>query len=81
MRTPDPADVVRRNADRLMALPGVVGVAEGLTDGRPCVLVLVARRTAAIDAGIPPLLEGLPTRIVETGTPEPLGPGEGGTNP
>ncbi len=81
MRTPDPADVVRRNADRLMALPGVVGVAEGLTDGRPCVLVLVARRTAAIDAGIPPLLEGLPTRVVETGTPEPLRRGEGGTLP
>jgi hypothetical protein len=81
MPAPDPADVVRRHADRLMAVSGVVGVAEGAAGGRPCVLVLVARRTAAIVADIPQWLDGLPTRIVETGTPEALEPPEGGTLP
>ncbi len=39
-------------------------------DDRPCVLVLVTSCTTEIAAGIPQLLDGLPTRIVETGTPE-----------
>jgi hypothetical protein len=81
MRIPDPDDVVRRHANRLMALPGVVGIAEGMTDDHPCVLVLVARHTAAVAAAIPQLLEGLPTRIVEIGTPEALESSEGGTLP
>lgn len=80
MAAPDPAEVVRHYAEPLMALPGVVAVAEGRCDGRPCVVVLVARRTAAVVAGIPHLLDGLPTRIVETGTPEALDSGEGGTH-
>jgi hypothetical protein len=62
--------VIRRHADRLLAVPGVVGLAEGTMDDGPCVLVLVTSRTTEIAAGIPQLLEGLPTRIVETGTPE-----------
>jgi hypothetical protein len=48
----------------------VVGVGEGTLDGRPCVVVFVTRRSDAVLAGIPQLLEGLPTRIVETGMPE-----------
>ena len=64
--------MIRRHADRLLAVPGVVGLAEGTMDDRPCVLVLVISRTTEIAAGIPQLLEGLPTRIVETGTPEAI---------
>jgi hypothetical protein len=70
MSLPDPTAAVRRHVERLMALPGVVGVAEGSRDGRPCVLVLVERRTAETIAGIPDMLEGLATVILETGTPE-----------
>jgi hypothetical protein len=81
MAAPDLAEVVRRHTERLMALAGVVGVAEGRADGRPCVVVLVESRPAAAAAGIPHLLDGFPTRIVETGTPEALQRGEGGTPP
>ena len=63
-----------------MAVPGVVGVAESAAEGEPCVLVLVVRRTPGIVAGIPPRLDGFPTRIVETGTPEALGRFHGGTH-
>ena len=74
MATPDPADVIRRHAPALMAIPDVVGTGEGALDGRPCVVVFVSRRTDTIVARIPQLLEGLPTRIVETGTPEAFEP-------
>jgi hypothetical protein len=70
---PDPAGVVRRHAERLMALPGVIGVAEGSRDGSPCVLVLVERRSAETIAGIPARIEGLPTSLVQTGAPEAFG--------
>lgn len=56
-----------------MQLPGVVGTAEGTREGRPCVLVLVAHRSSARESGIPAELEGVPVRIVESGTPGALG--------
>jgi hypothetical protein len=64
------ADILRRHSERLLTLPGVVGTAEGTCDGRPCVLVLVGHRTSATDMAIPDELEGVPLRIVETGSPE-----------
>jgi hypothetical protein len=74
----DPAEVVRRHTEPLMALPGVVGVGEGRIDNHPCVVVLVASPSVAIGA-IPHLLDGLPVRVVETGTPEALEHGLDGT--
>ena len=53
-----------------MAVPGVVGTAEGEHGGRACVLVLVARRTSAILTAVPHDLDGVPVEIVETGAPE-----------
>ena len=70
MGNPSVADVLRRHAERLMAMPGVVGTAEGIRGGRSCVLVLTGRRTSATDAAVPSELEGIPVWIVETGTPE-----------
>jgi hypothetical protein len=70
MQDPSVADVLRRHAERLMAVPGVVGTAEGEHGGRACVLVLVGRRTAAILAAIPDELEGVRVEIIETGAPE-----------
>ena len=81
MAPPDLPGVVRRYTEQLMALPGVVGVAEGRAGGRPCVVVLVASRRAAAAQGVPHLLDGFPTRIVETGTPGALQWGEDGTDP
>jgi hypothetical protein len=64
------ADVLRRHSQALLALPGVIGTAEGTCEGRACVLVLVAAGTSATHTAIPTELEGIPLRIVETGTPE-----------
>jgi hypothetical protein len=54
-------------ADRVMALPGVVGVAIGQCDGEPCIKVLVAARTADLAGKIPARFKGYAVAIDETG--------------
>ena len=67
-------EVLRTHSDRLMALPGVTGVAEGANaEGSPCLLVLVVRRTAALEAAVPSCLEGHPVELWETGELEARG--------
>jgi hypothetical protein len=61
------AQVLERHADRLMALPGVVGTAEGSSGGRPCILVLVERLAPSLRREIPAELDGVPLEIRETG--------------
>ena len=61
------ADVLREHTDSLMALPGVVGTAQGELDGKPCVMVLVVELTDELKAQIPEELDGYPVVISETG--------------
>ena len=56
-----------RHTDSLMALPGVVGVAQEESDGKPAINVLVVRRTPNLDARLPRVLDGFPVVVVETG--------------
>lgn len=50
-----------------MAVPGVVGVAEGVCGGTPCIKVLVTHRTPELARRIPAKLEGHLVEIRETG--------------
>ena len=59
--------VLERHAQRLVSLPGVVGVAEGETEGRPCITVYVAEKTADVVGQIPSELEGWPVVVRESG--------------
>ena len=59
--------VLREHTDSLMAIPGVIGTAESLHEGAPCVMVLVARLTENLKRAIPDELEGYPVVISETG--------------
>ena len=60
--------VLAAHTPSLMAIPGVVGTAEGrLADGRACVLVLASRLTPELRARVPRQLEGWPVRLEETG--------------
>lgn len=47
----------------LLSVPGVVGIAEGEADGRPCLVVLVERPLP----GLPTELAGYPVRVRESG--------------
>ncbi len=60
--------------DRLMALPGVVGTAIGECKGKPCIQVLVLKKTPDLSRSIPPTLEGFPVVVVETGEIRALDP-------
>jgi len=72
---PSIEEAQRDLADRVMALPGVVGVAIGECDGEPCIKVLVAAGTAELAAKIPARFKGHRVVIDETGeirAPRPL---------
>ncbi len=67
------ADVIRDSTEALLAIPGVVGLYEAtLEDGRPCLKVMVAKRTRALERRIPREIEGYPVRLDETGVIRPL---------
>ena len=81
--------VQKRHADRLMAIPDVVGTAVGLTaDGQPAIKVYTK---AAAMAGIPDTLDGVPVEVEITGeflalptakkSSSPAAKGQGGIDP
>ena len=59
--------VLAAHTDRLMAIPGVLGVGQGEVAGRPAVQVLVEHDTPALRALLPDSLEGYQVQVVETG--------------
>ena len=61
--------VMDEHVDDLMSKTGVVGVAIGeLSDGRPCLKILVVRADDKLKKQIPAQLGGFPVEIEETGT-------------
>ena len=60
-------EVLKEHTDELMAIPGVVGTAQGLCDGNPCIKVYVVKKTRELQETIPTTLEGYPVSIQETG--------------
>lgn len=59
--------VLKDHTEELMALPGIVGTAQGLCAGKPCIKVFVSKRTPTLDSKIPGELEGYPVEVDETG--------------
>ncbi|HYF39824.1 MAG TPA: hypothetical protein VD930_09060 [Gemmatimonadales bacterium] len=69
-RAPPPANitqVLERHTDSLMRIPGVVGTAEGLCAGRPCVLVFVKQNTPEVRKAIPERIDGFEVELRESG--------------
>lgn len=59
---------LERHAPRLLALPGVAGVAEGESGGRSCIVVYVAAPVGeATAAALPAELDGWPVVVRESG--------------
>jgi len=56
-----------RLAERVMHLPGVVGLAIGLCGEKPCFKVYVVQRTDSLVAKIPTTFEDYAVEIVESG--------------
>jgi hypothetical protein len=59
---------LQQHTAALMSLPGVVGTAQSLCDGQPCIKVFVVQSTPALEQQIRHILAGYPVAIQETGT-------------
>ncbi len=59
--------VLREHTDGLMALPGVVGTAQGECGGRPCIKVFVVEESPELLQKIPAEMDGYAVEVVETG--------------
>ena len=68
--------VLREHDERLLAIPGVVGVYVAvLDDGKtPCLKVMLARKTPESERDVPKSLEGHPVVSEVTGEIRPLRP-------
>ena len=61
-------DALEKHTNRLMSIPGVVGVAAGEREGRPVVLVMIDRPAQELQgSGLPTHLEGFPVRLDHVG--------------
>lgn len=59
-------EVLKEYTPELMSTPGVVGTAQGLCDGQPCIKVFAVEKTPELEQEIPRTLEGYPVVIEET---------------
>jgi len=65
--------VMRSHTEELMGIPGVAGVAIGVTEEDiPCILVLSAVDVDDIRGEVPDELEGHPVRILYSGEIRPM---------
>ncbi|MCZ6626102.1 MAG: hypothetical protein O7B35_18035 [Deltaproteobacteria bacterium] len=53
--------------DRVMALPGVVGLGIGECKGAPCIKIFVVQKTPKLESEIPSTFEGFPVEMQVTG--------------
>ena len=59
--------VLKEHTEELMALPGVVGVGQGLCDDQDCIKVFVAQMSSELEQKIPDELDGYQVDIEVTG--------------
>jgi hypothetical protein len=60
-------EVLKSHTDELMAIPGVVGVAEGESQGRPCIKVFVTDQSSKFLRKLPGMIDGYRLLVVESG--------------
>ncbi|HEV8539216.1 MAG TPA: hypothetical protein VGR15_09905 [Bacteroidota bacterium] len=61
------SEVLQRHTTEWLQLPGVVGTGEGQLHGKPCILILVNKKSKALAARLPRRLDGYAVVIHETG--------------
>lgn len=59
-------EVLKDLTDRLMSIPGILGTAEGLCNGTPCIKVFLTKKTPDLLRQIPTAVEGYPVAVEET---------------
>jgi len=64
-------EALETHNQELLSTPGVVGTGQGLCEGKPCIQVMVSKKTPSLERKILSILEGYPVRIEETGAIRP----------
>ena len=64
-------EVQEEHQKRLLAIPGVVGIGQGISQGKPCFRIYVDKLTPELSAKIPKEIEGYPVVVLETGEIKP----------
>ena len=65
--------VLKEHASIIMAVPGVVGIAQGEYEGEPCIKVFTAKKSPELLEQIPQLLNGYRVIVEVTGEFRALG--------
>jgi len=60
-------NLIHQHADRLMKLPGVVGVGQGLHENKPCIRVFLQEDLPGVKKKIPNSLDGVSVVTQVTG--------------
>lgn len=60
-------EVLRQRTPGWMSIPGVVGTGIGECEGKPCIRIMVARKTRALLKQLPAEMEGFLVDVQETG--------------
>jgi hypothetical protein len=66
--------VQEKHTDEWMDIPGVQGTAIGMSDGKPCIVILSSVKASQLRDRIPETVQGYPVTIKETGTFQALDP-------
>ncbi len=78
MNKPSIKEVIEKHSRDIMSVPGVAGIYQGETkDGKPCIKIMVVKKTEEINKRIPKTLEGYPVIIDVTGVIKPMNQEEG----
>ena len=67
MTTKSIEQVLKDCTPELMSMPDVVGTAQGLCDGKPCIKVFVEKMSQQVKAQIPSTIEGFDVKVEVTG--------------
>ena len=65
--------VIKKHSQRLMSLPGVIGIAQGEYECKPCIRVYITGKTEKLKCRIPSNLDGYAVIVEESGNFQALG--------
>jgi hypothetical protein len=63
-------EIQEEHQKRLLTIPGVVGIGQGISQGKPCFRIYVDKLTSELSelsAKIPKEIEGYPVVVLQTG--------------
>ena len=67
MATKGIEEVLKEHSKAIISVPGVIGIGQGVCEGRPCIKIFVIEKAPDLNQRIPETLSGYSVVIEETG--------------